>query len=532
MNDASQALPLRRLGTLGISRLRAAAGFLAVFALPFALYLTTVAPTVYNLDSAELTTAGATGGLMRATGYPLYLLLARFWALLPFDDVGHAFNVLSAVFGAATIACANVILARLGIPGWARLGALGVLATSRYFWAMASMAEVYTLHTFLLCAVILALMSFESRRSTLGLAGCTFVVGLAFSNHVATVLLAPACLWSVLATLHRHEGLQWLTVRRLAAAAAGLAAGLSLYFYLTLLYWSDPAFNYAGQFDGTGTFVPVDLASLQGMWWLVSGKVFSHVILGAGAGGFLQESLGFGAELVRAFVAVGVGPALIGVFALYRRKRRLAVTWIVMFLATTLFYVNYDVIDKATMFLPSYLLWALFLAVGYDALNRWLAAEQGHRSTVAARAVVRAAAVLAVFFSLAWNGPLVDLSEDRSAYNRGLSVLNSVEQGALVIGWWSTIPVLEYLQLIEGRRPDVEPLNRFLISADDLVTLVSDRVDRGQAVYFDEPPLELFPGVVIERHGAVFQVHSLENPLADPGGATTRSSPFPPSTEM
>ena len=50
---------------------------IAAFVLPFILYLLTVAPTIYNLDSAELTTAAATGGLVRATGYPLYLILGR-----------------------------------------------------------------------------------------------------------------------------------------------------------------------------------------------------------------------------------------------------------------------------------------------------------------------------------------------------------------------------------------------------------------------------------------------------------------------
>src|SRR6185436_2065263 len=55
---------------------------IAAFGLPFLLYLWTMAPTIYNLDSAELTTAAATGGITRATGYPLYLLLGRIWSLL------------------------------------------------------------------------------------------------------------------------------------------------------------------------------------------------------------------------------------------------------------------------------------------------------------------------------------------------------------------------------------------------------------------------------------------------------------------
>ncbi len=52
------------------------------FFIPFLVYLRTLAPTIYNLDSAELTTAAFTGGLMRATGYPLYLSIGYLWSRL------------------------------------------------------------------------------------------------------------------------------------------------------------------------------------------------------------------------------------------------------------------------------------------------------------------------------------------------------------------------------------------------------------------------------------------------------------------
>ncbi len=38
---------------------------------PFAAYLRTLAPTVYNIDSAEFATAAATVGLPHPPGYPL-----------------------------------------------------------------------------------------------------------------------------------------------------------------------------------------------------------------------------------------------------------------------------------------------------------------------------------------------------------------------------------------------------------------------------------------------------------------------------
>jgi len=82
---------------------------LAAFFVPLAVYLRTLAPTIYNLDSAELTTAAYTGGLMRATGYPLYLSIGYLWSRLPLGDVGFRMNLLSAVCGALTILVRNPV---------------------------------------------------------------------------------------------------------------------------------------------------------------------------------------------------------------------------------------------------------------------------------------------------------------------------------------------------------------------------------------------------------------------------------------
>lgn len=502
---AGGEVPRVRFGGRTVSRGRELASLLLAFGLPFACYLSTVAPTVFNLDSAELTTAAYSGGLVRATGYPLYLMIGRLWSRVPLGDVGYRMNLLSAVFAALTIAVLDHLLRRLAVPGWARFGALGLLACSRYFWAMASTAEVYTLHTLMTALILVALTWFADAPSPLRLAVCTLTVGLSFGNHGATVLLAPACVWFVV----RRAGPRFLTPRALAAAAAGLLVGLSLYLYLTLVYLSAPAFNYAGAYGADGVFRAVDLTSARGMWWLVSGEAFAGSMAAYRAAELVGETWSFLGELVRAFVGVGLGPAIVGFFVLRRRNAPLAEALALGFLGTAAFYISYRVIDKKTMFLPAYVVWAVLLAVGYAALEAWLNEGTDRRPS---KWWLRALAVAAVLFAWAWNGPLVDLSDDRSAYNRGLSILSRAAPDALIVGWWSTVPVVEYLQVVEGRRPDVEALNRFLIGAEDLAVLVERRLEEGQPVYFDGPPSDLFENVAVERQGPIFRVHALEAP--------------------
>src|SRR4051794_2808336 len=94
---------------------------ITAFGLPFILYVLTLAPTIFNLDSAELTTAAATGGITRATGYPLYLLLGYLWSQIPIGDVGYRMNLFSAFNGALTVALAERILRRWRVGRWATL---------------------------------------------------------------------------------------------------------------------------------------------------------------------------------------------------------------------------------------------------------------------------------------------------------------------------------------------------------------------------------------------------------------------------
>ena len=307
----------------------------ASFGLPFCIYLLTLAPTIYNLDSAELTTAASTGGLMRSTGYPLYLTLGYIWSKIPLGDVGYRMNLLSAVFGALTIFLAERILRRWRLPGWAILGALGLLATSTFFWGLSLVAEVYTLHTALMAGLILALLHWSDsptprRMLLIGLLG-----GLGMSHHVATVLLIPGSLFYVLST-HPKKA---LAPRSLLAFSLAALVGLSFYLYLPLRYLTQPAFNYAGTYDSSLNFHPVDLTTLEGLWWLISGRTFSNVMMAYNGLGLWHETQKYLTQLVHAYFAFGIGPGLLGMILLFRRNwRDRRDVWVDVFFQCRVFY--------------------------------------------------------------------------------------------------------------------------------------------------------------------------------------------------
>ena len=472
------------------------------FFLPFGLFLLTLSPTIYNLDSAELTTAAATGGLMRATGYPLYLSIGHLWAKLPVGDVGFRMNLFSAFWGALTILLGDQILRRWKVGPLAAWGALGLLTTGTYFWGMSLIAEVYTLHTALMAGLILALLRWGEQPTLRRMLLVGLLTGLSLSHHMAAVLLIPGSIFYLLAAAPR----QALTPGSLSMGLLGLLAGLSFYLYLPLRYTAGPVFNYAGLFDSQLNFTGVNLASIQGVFWLVTGQSFTNQMFAYRGWALWQQFVNFSIQLAQAFFVFGVVPGLLGLVRLFRRDWRQAGMLLIMFVLSAGFYIDYAVVDKITMFLPAYLLWGLWVGYGFQALFNWMHKNlnDGWMQRTSLN-LVRIGIGGVVLLALAWNWNITDLSGDFSAREQGEKILAQAKPDALVFGWWDTVPVIQYLQLVEGKRPDVTAINRFLISNEDLLRAVRENAG-ARPVYIDNPPAELSAFVRPRLQGPVYEL--------------------------
>lgn len=475
---------------------------LLAFCLPFGLYLLTMPPTIYNLDSAELTTAAATGGLMRATGYPLYLTLGHLWSKLPVGDIGFRMNLFSAFCGALTILLAERILRRWQVGPLAAWGALGLLATGTYFWGLSLIAEVYTLHTALMAGLILALLRWGEQPTPKRMFIVGLIAGTGLSHHMAAVLLIPGSVFYWLAAAPRRA----LQPRSLAAGMLGMLAGLSFYLYLPLRYLAEPAFNYAGTFDSQLNFTGVNLASLQGLFWLVSGRAFTNQMFAYRGFALWHEIVDFSVLLAQATFVFGVTPGLFGLVMLFKRDWRQAGMLMLMFALSAGFYINYAVVDKDTMFLPAFLIWGLWAGYGFQILFDWMREnlDEG-RLQRGVQGLVRVVVVGVVLLALVWNWRFTNLSADRSARQQGEKILALAGPGALIFGWWDTVPVIQYLQQVEGQRQDVTAINRFLISNEDMFRAIRENAGI-RPVYIDSPPADLSAFVKPRLRGPVYEL--------------------------
>jgi hypothetical protein len=522
-----------------------------LFVLGLAAYTQTLAPSVAALfdDSLEFPLVSFRLGIAHPTGYPLYTLLGKLFTLAVPHNVAWAVNSLSAVAGALTVALVYLVirqLARRRLP--ALLGAVA-LGVSPLFWSQSVVAEVYTLNAAFVAAVLLLALRWarqplvpvlpfslllepprEVRASMLNaegvwlrvppavrrgihavsafyrrifprvpasrrlqlhpsIYGLAAVYGLSLTHHRLMLLLLPALFIFVLLVERRVFGRaallgpehpdrpRWLQI----IGRPGVRLALCLFGPL-LLYLYLPLRGDVGSLDGAYA------NTWGGFWrWVTTG----------GYGAFLGDNplardldaVFYGRLLWQQFGPVGLALSLVGVIALIRRPKVLALTG-VAFAAHVVFAVSYRVPDVEVFFIPAFLLVAVWIGVGLDHAASLL---QPRGRSLALRRVLAAcglllfvAATLQPLLVAARHYPDLDRSQQWTVHDYGLYELDQpLPADSTVVGLLGEMTLLRYFQETVGRRADVETV------AADLETDRREAVEaalaQGRAVFVTRP---------------------------------------------
>ena len=103
------------------------------------------------------------------------------------------------------------------------------------------------------------------------------------------------------------------------------------------------------------------------------------------------------------------------------------------------------------------------------------------------------------------NWQQVDLSDDWSTREQSEAILSQAEPNALIFGWWDTVPAIQYLQLVEGQRPDVLAINRFLITPEDMNQLILTAVHE-RPIYINNPSIALLRETTVTVVGPLYRL--------------------------
>lgn len=493
----------------------------------FAFYLRTLAPGLLWGDPGEFQFAAWLAGLAHPTGYPLYLSLGWLWShALSWGDPAWRLNLFSALWGGVTVGLTYVTALRIlqrvspGNPPLrsddfsrptphrtaetatakafsARLPAAVaalVFAATPTFWSQAVVAEVYTLHMALTAAILLAALclSDDPRPSRMYLlAG---LVGLSLAHHRTTLLLLPGLvlfLWLACRPSSAESG----TRRHLWLSLALLLVPLLLYLYIPLRAAQTP-------------YLVVNLApdrqlqlyepSLRGFIEHVSGSTFRSAL-----GGWGEPWLGaLVGRLVGEFSWAGGALGILGaVWLAVRRPRLLALTGLT-FLLIAVFNHFYGIGDIYVFYIPVYLIWALWIAVGFLGCGEgivWACRRAGVSVTGWGWLLVGVIGLALAGWLAGRSYTANDRSGDRSARTAWEAILaQPIPEGAILISNDRDEMVPQwYLKYVESRRPDLDGLFPLIQPGPawaDVAAVTEQALLTGRPVYLIKP----MPGLEVK----------------------------------
>jgi hypothetical protein len=420
-------------------------------------------------DSGELGTVFWWLGIAHPTGYPLFTLLGKCWMMIParMEEILQL-NIFAALLTAVAVGVffkATLILRRSKLVFQVRnrkrkepndrrfilasaIASL-VLGFSTTFWSQSTDIEVYPLH---LVLIILSTLLFvggleeqlnQSQVLSRKLILFAFVLGLSFSNHMTTILLAPGFLW----LYFRVVGFGKESFRRILNIAPFFLLGLSIYLYMPIRSSGNPLLDWGHP------------ATLERFFWHVSGKQF-RVWMFSGWNVVQKQLSYFVKNFTSEFHLAVFACIVIGMFVLFRRSRRMFIFLTFLFLTTMVYAVNYDIFDIGSYFLLSYIVLGWIAAYGIDYLFDWISDK---RSWMKAMAGVVLTVLPIVQIMNNWNS--VDETKNILPQQFVWNAFSHFEPNAVVIAglWDYFISPSWYYQFIRNERRDISILDESLL---------------------------------------------------------------------
>lgn len=435
---------------------------LVVATLVFCVYAWTLSPAVGWLDSPEFVGASIELGVAHSPGHPLVTQLGNLGASSSMGDVVFGVNITGAVSGglaagAMALLCRELI--SICVPNWPNphrsiLSAAGGLlfAFTAVAWEQGTLAEVYSLQSFLLAAATASTLHWHRKSDHRYLFFSSFFIGLALANHnlTAAAFFIPAAIF----VLARKDRPSFAVSTK--TALFGIAGLLPL-LYLPIRSLSSPLLNWGAPH------------TLDRFWWTVSVQAFLQATSERVSSIAQDSTLIVVSIFEHATFPLTVLALLAVVAAVKGFLPRSPIFFLFGGLLTSILARIWTGFDPETPDHHAYLLPGIqcTIAIGLVALaafSQWLAERPNQHAQLRLPFFTSVLGVLLVIAQLAMNvGPRTErnfASEDVANWQ-----LESLPQDSMVmLAYFQTSFRLASLVLAEGLRPDVSFLDRSLLT--------------------------------------------------------------------
>lgn len=470
-------------------------------------YLRTMAPDILYGDSGEFQVLAHTPGIAHTTGYPIYIYLTTLLRNLSIETLAWRVNFLSVLGAAGTV---GLVYLNNRFVTQSRLAAglaAFAFAISYTLWSQAVIAEVYTVGTFWVALIIFCLWrwSLAPQKRLPALFIGVFLIPLSLGVHLYVSLTVLAAVVFTLSVIWQQRPKMLAPI--LTATVATLA-GFGVYLLAFYLIDSRHAVT---DYNQVVLFPARELWGLTeadfGSWWQrlylsLTAPQWQSAMFPGGAAFMLEKFVTYVARLfIFEFGLISVIAAVIGLRRVRRQQRLIGLYLLIAFLTVLFAIINYEPGDKHLFYLPSYVVLAIVMAPGIEAILHW--AQRRIRSKTAVEYQFLAILLLVLLGQHFWPSRVSalvagrtdfvfetypfpdDLSEPRRVAEDRLAEL---PQGAVILMDWRDLYAMYYVGLVERENLALElfeatPYGSNGRVPNGLVEIVEERLANGRFVY-------------------------------------------------
>ena len=457
----------------------------------FVVYLTTLAPSVVEIDSGELAAVQCTLGIAHPTGYPLFTILGYLFHLipLPFSKI-YQLNFLTSIWcslGVGVFVYTSKLvldninsfipkkitvqtkketkkgkgkqirskkdLAEVEIPEIKRyigavLGGL-ILAFSKTFWFQSTSVEVYSLQIFLFNLILFFLIKaylhkndndkIKFRNPWILFA---VILALGFANHMTTLFLLPGIAYLY---FDKNKFNKNSLLRIGLMLCIFFPVLILIYSYLPIRASQNPVLDWGNPDNLTRFFRHVE------------GDQY-HVWLFSSTAAAKKQLSYFISNLPDEFI-VSLFICLVGLITSFFKARKFFFFVLITFLFTVLYAINYDIKDIDSYFILAYISLAFFAVFGIVQLLSLLKLKK--------RPYIISLSLMIIFVGVQIyvNYGDVDQSDVFTFEDYTKTVLNYCSKNSVIFSyeWDYFVSPSYYFQYVEHYRSDITIVDKELL---------------------------------------------------------------------
>lgn len=453
----------------------------------FIIYLTTIAPTIIQIDAGELTSVQALAGIAHPTGYPLFTIIGHLFSRIPTPfSTAFQLNLLAAIWCSIGVGLfvktSKFVLDNLAAFGSAKISQISkekkgkqkgkitaqvltqipeslkyissiggglLLGLSKTFWFQSTSVEVYSLHIFLISLIIFVLLkayTFSTIQNQFSLNNpwmyLAVVLALGFSNHMTTLLILPGIAY-----------LYFTKEKSNIQSLKQLALMMLIFFILLIMFYSylpirasqNPVINWGN---------PVDFERIMRH---ISGKQYQVWLFSSAEAA--KKQLVYFINNLPAELTITLILSIIGIFVSVKRAKKLSLFLNITLIWTVAYSINYDINDIDSYFLLAYIMLAYFAVFGIIKIYE-LVTKFDYK--------IIAVVIMLLLLSITEYLINYDYVNQRNTYtfeDYTKAALSSTGKNSIIFSylWDYLVSPSYYYQYVEGYRKDVAVVDKELL---------------------------------------------------------------------